>query len=97
MATRTSAQHPKPRKAHITCQQITALILNYVTGELDSESTLAFKAHLRECPDCIAFLSTYQKTIQATRSLQYQSIPPEMRTRLRQFLRSRLRGFPRDR
>ncbi len=94
MATRTSAQHPNPTKAHITCQQITALILNYVTGELDTESTLAFKAHLRECPDCIAFLSTYQKTIQATRSLQYQSIPPGMRTRLRQFLRSRLRGFP---
>ncbi len=97
MVTRTSAQRPNPRKTHITCQQVTALIVDYVTGELATETTLTFKAHLRKCPDCIAFLSTYQKTIQATRSLQYQSIPPEMRTRLRQFLRSRLRGFPRDR
>ncbi len=97
MATRTSAQRSNPRKAQTTCQQVTGLIVDYVTGNLDAETTLAFKAHLWECPDCIAFLSTYQKTIQATRSLQYQSIPPEMRTRLRQFLRSRLRGFPRDR
>ena len=95
MVKRTSVQRAKPRKAHITCQKITALILNYVTGELNPEMALAFKAHLRVCPDCIAFLSTYQKTIHATRSLQYQSIPPEMRIRLRQFLRSRIHGFPR--
>ena len=97
MVTGTSAKRSSPRKAHTTCQQITALILNYVTEELDAETALAFKAHLRECPDCIAFLSTYRRTIQATRSLQYQTIPPEMRTRLRQFLRSRIPGLQRDR
>ena len=96
MVKRTSAQRANPRKAHITCQKITALILNYVTGELDPEMALAFKAHLRECPDCIAFLATYQKTIQATRSLRYESLPLEMRTRVRQFLQAKIRGSPRS-
>jgi anti-sigma factor RsiW len=94
MVTRNSAQRPTPRRTDITCQQVTGLIVDYVTGELATETTLAFKAHLRKCPDCIAFLSTYQKTIQATRFLAYRSIPPEMRTRLRQFLRSRIQGYP---
>ena len=80
----------------ITCRQITALILDYVIGELDSETALAFTEHLRECPDCIAFLTTYQKTIQATRSLRYESLPLGMRTRVRQFLQAKIRGSPRS-
>lgn len=97
MVRRTPTQRPRTRKADVTCRQITALILDYVSGELDAETTLAFKAHLRTCPDCIAFLSTYQKTIQAAQSLRHESIPSEMRRRVRQFLRSRIQGFPRGR
>jgi anti-sigma factor RsiW len=78
----------------ITCRQITTLILDYVIGELDAESALALKEHLQECPDCIAFLATYQKTIQATRSLRYESLPLRMRTRVRQFLQAQIRGSP---
>jgi anti-sigma factor RsiW len=89
---RHSAQRPPSRKAAITCRQIAGLILEYMTGELDAETTSAFKAHLRECPDCIAFLSTYQKTVQATQSLRYESIPLPMRRRVRQFLRDRIKG-----
>jgi anti-sigma factor RsiW len=65
-----------------------------VTGELTAETALAFKAHLRKCPDCIAFLSTYQKTVQAARSLRYESIPLQMRRRVRQFLRERIKVPP---
>jgi anti-sigma factor RsiW len=65
-----------------------------VTGELNAETALAFKAHLRKCPDCIAFLSTYQKTVQAARSLRYESIPLQMRRRVRQFLRERIKVPP---
>jgi len=80
----------------ITCRQITALILDYVNGELDAETALALKEHLRKCPDCIAFLATYQKTIQATRSLPYESLPLGMRTRVRQFLQAKIKGSPRN-
>jgi len=94
MVRRASAQRPHSKNANITCQHITALILDYVTGELNAETALAFKAHLRKCPDCIAFLSTYQKTVQAARSLRYESIPLQMRRRVRQFLRERIKVPP---
>jgi len=94
MVRRASAQRPHSKNANITCQHITALILDYVTGELNAETALAFKAHLRKCPDCIAFLSTYQKTVQAAQSLRYESIPLQMRRRVRQFLRERIKGPP---
>jgi anti-sigma factor RsiW len=94
MVRRASAQPPHSKNADIACQQITALIVDYVTGELDPRTTLAFKAHLQKCPDCIAFLSTYQKTVQAAQSLRYESIPLQMRRRVRQFLRERIKGPP---
>ena len=94
MVRQTSAQRPRSKNAKITCQHITALILDYVTGELDPRTTMAFKAHLRICPDCIAFLSTYQKTVQSAQSLRYESIPWEMRKRARQFLRERIKRGP---
>ena len=97
MVRHTSAQRPRSKNAKITCQQITSLILDYVTEELDPQTTLAFKAHLRKCPDCIAFLSTYQKTSQAARSLRYDSIPLEMRRRIRQFLQEKIKGSPPNR
>jgi hypothetical protein len=98
MVRRTPAQPPRSKKAatKTTCQQVTALILDYVNGELDAETALALKEHLRECPDCIAFLATYQKTIQATRSLRYESIPLGMRTGVHQFLQTKIKGSPRS-
>ena len=97
MVRQTSAQPPRSKNAKITCQRITALILDYVTGELDAETALAFKAHLLECPDCIAFIRTYQKTVHAAQSLRYESIPLEMRKRVRQFLREKIKGSPNNR
>lgn len=87
-----TTQHYKSRRSDVTCQQVTGLILNYVTGELNPRATLAFKAHLRGCPDCIAFLVTYQQTIQATKSLRYEAISPAMRKRVRQFLQKKIKG-----
>jgi len=97
MVKHTSPQRPRSKNAKITCQQITALILDYLTRELDAETALAFKAHLLECPDCIAFIRTYQKTVHAAQSLRYESIPLEMRKRVRQFLREKIKGSPNNR
>lgn len=78
------------------CEEIASLILDYLTRELDPETASAFEEHLRLCPDCVAFLKTYEKTVQATRSLRYEDIPPQMEKRVRRFLRDRLKK-PRQR
>ena len=71
------------------CREIVDLLLDYMTGELDPETVSAFEDHLRLCSDCVAFLKTYKKTVQATRSLRFKDIPAEMEKRVRRFLRER--------
>lgn len=92
MIKQNAAQHHRSRRSDVTCQQVTSLILNYVRGELHPGTALALKAHLRECPDCVAFLATYKKTIQATNSLRYETIPPTMRKRVRQFFQKSIKS-----
>jgi anti-sigma factor RsiW len=76
----------------VTCEQLTAFIADYLAGELDPETTLAFEEHLLGCPECISFLNTYRKTIDAVRSLRNEAIPPEMQNRVRRFLDRRQMG-----
>ena len=52
----------------LTCKKETALIADYLTSDLSPGNLAAFEKHLEECPDCKAFLQTYKKTIEITRS-----------------------------
>lgn len=74
-----------------TCEQVTSLVLDYLRGTLDSGTALALDRHFRICPDCVSFVETYRKTIQATESLAYEAIPSEMVERVKRFLRARVR------
>jgi anti-sigma factor RsiW len=78
----------------LTCQQVTALLIDYVTDELDPAITQALQEHLRHCRDCVAFLRTYTETIRATRSLRYEDVPAEMVDRLQAFLHARIAKIP---
>jgi hypothetical protein len=62
-----------------------------LTGDREEAS---FEEHLRRCDDCAAFLRTYKQTVQEVQSLKYEDIPQEMRIRVRQFLRSKMKKMP---
>jgi hypothetical protein len=94
MAQRNPTQQANAPRARLTCEQVTNLIRDYLNGELAPEVTATFEDHLRRCTDCVAFLKTYQQTVQAVQSLSYEDIPPEVQIRVRQFLRSKMKGFP---
>ncbi|MGE5444282.1 MAG: anti-sigma factor family protein [Ignavibacteriales bacterium] len=79
-------------EAEITCERVASLIMDYLNGELGRETTLAFVEHLSVCPDCIAFLNTYKKTIQSTQSLRYEDIPSETEKRVREFIQKKIEG-----
>jgi hypothetical protein len=52
------------------------LIADYLAGRLDPMVLAAFEKHLGQCPDCSAFLNTYKKTIEVTKSfLRILSLP----------------------
>ena len=44
------------------------LIADYLAGRLNPPVLAAFEKHLSQCPDCTAFLNTYKKTIETTKS-----------------------------
>jgi len=87
----------KAIRAELTCHLVTSLILDYLSGQMGPETTSAFEQHLRDCPDCVAFLNTYKKTILATQSLRYEAIPVQMRRRVQQFLLERIKRSSRGR
>ncbi len=81
------------KEAKISCEQITSLIIEYLNGELDHETSLAFEGHLSFCPDCAAFLNTYKKTIKATQSLRYEDISLDAEKRVLEFIQKKIKRF----
>ena len=97
MAKHTRTPRLRSKKGKEICQQITDLILDYITGELHPDTAAEFEEHLGICPDCVAFMNTYKKTVEVTRSLPCEDIPAEMERRVRRFLQEKTKGAPRKR
>jgi anti-sigma factor RsiW len=76
----------------VTCEQATALLIDYITGELDPATTLVLERHLERCADCVVFLRTYKETIRTTRTLRYDDMPGELQNRMLQTLHAKMRG-----
>ena len=75
----------------MNCRRVTTLITEYLSGALDFKTTLAWRAHLLDCRDCLALLETYRKTIELIRSLPRKEISPEAQNRIRRFLDRRIK------
>ncbi len=61
--------------------------MDYLEGELPEPRAAALEAHLNGCSPCLAFLNTYRSTIQVSRQLNVEEIPPELTQRLLEFLK----------
>ncbi len=92
MAKKAQIRRLNPKKVD-TCKQATALILDYLTGELELKTARLFEEHLMVCPDCVSFLNSYKETIKFTKSISYEDIPSEMKRRVQKFLRDKIKGF----
>jgi anti-sigma factor RsiW len=77
-----------------TCEQVTALLVDYVLGEMESATWRAVEAHLRHCRECRAFLATYQQTIAVLRSGRCEELPEALLARVQQFLHVRIAAKP---
>jgi anti-sigma factor RsiW len=47
----------------MTCRELIAFLADYLAGQLPAEERRVFEEHLAECPDCVAYLETYEATI----------------------------------
>jgi anti-sigma factor RsiW len=48
----------------MNCREFTEFLHQYLFGNLSGEEQAEFDKHLAECPWCVAYLDSYQKTIQ---------------------------------
>jgi anti-sigma factor RsiW len=48
----------------MNCREFTEFLHEYLFGNLPAEQRADFDKHLAECPWCVAYLDSYQKTIQ---------------------------------
>jgi anti-sigma factor RsiW len=48
----------------MNCREFTEFLHEYLFGNLSSDERAEFEKHLAECPWCVAYLDSYQKTIQ---------------------------------
>lgn len=53
----------------ITCRQLIEFIADYLDGSLPPVERHEFDRHLRVCPSCVAYLASYQRTIELGRSM----------------------------
>jgi anti-sigma factor RsiW len=52
----------------MNCREFTDFLHEYLFGNLPAPERAEFEKHLAECPWCVAYLSSYQKTIQLERA-----------------------------
>ena len=74
-----------------TCKQITDLVFGYLNDQLNPKMRRDFERHLDLCPDCVSFLKTYKKTIQASGTVSPAIIPAKVRNSILTFLRKQMR------
>lgn len=79
---RKSRSAPRPIS---TCRDEVSLISDYLTNNMSKSERLAFENHLSACRDCGAFLATYKKTIELSRSFLrgHAPIQPQLHLQLR--------------
>lgn len=47
----------------MTCRDVDEFLADYLDGGLVGPRRQAFDEHLRLCPDCVAYLDAYRKTV----------------------------------
>lgn len=63
----------------MTCREFTEFLDAFVAGTLPAEQARAFERHLAVCPDCVAYLDSYRRTVDACRGLaDHDDLPADV-------------------
>jgi len=74
----------------MNCQDLIAVILEYLEGEMTPQDVEEFERHLEKCAPCRAYLATYRRTKEMAADVGRIEMPDEMKERLREFFHRRL-------
>jgi len=70
----------------MTCRDVTNLLIDFVDKSLPEMQMLTLQRHICACPPCMFYMETYHTTIEVTRALPDEPLPPEFEARLRTVL-----------
>jgi anti-sigma factor RsiW len=62
-ADKASTPQPAAGYSPMTCREFVGFLMLYLSAGLSPERRSRFEEHLAECPDCVAYLDSYQQTI----------------------------------
>ena len=51
------------RSCPVTCREFADFMMDYLTGEIPSESRALFEHHLSLCVNCQKYLTSYEETV----------------------------------
>ena len=75
------------RRKDIVCQEAVELVTEYLEGTLPRRERRRFRAHLKRCPNCAAYLEQIRMTIELTGTMQADDLTPEAQTELKDLYR----------
>jgi len=71
---------------HGDCQELFALLSEYLDAELPAATCQEIEAHLADCPPCIEFLNSLRKTVQLCHGCESPELPEPLRPEVREQL-----------
>ena len=78
----------------IICRRYRISLSAYLENELDANRNRLLEEHLIDCPECVAVLETFRKTIALCRDLPLLPVPDELHSRIMQLLERELQPEP---
>ncbi len=67
------------RRTELVCQQAVELVTDYLEGSLSRRDRRRFEAHLRQCPNCSAYLEQIRATIALTGGVDTEELTADAR------------------
>ena len=64
---------------HISCQEVVALVTEYLNGAMAPEEVARFEHHLSLCEGCVFYVEQIRMTIEATGRIGEEDLPPGVR------------------
>jgi anti-sigma factor RsiW len=75
----------------MNCEEILAVLVDYLNGELVIEHHETVEVHIRGCAHCETYVATYTHTVSIARTLpKCGQLPPAFEARLRALLAEHL-------
>ena len=75
----------------MNCEDVIHELSDFIDGELDATSRQELESHLKECSDCKLVVDQTKKTIEIFCDSEPVELPSEVRSRLHETLRRKLK------